>query len=150
MNYAAIGSGIMSGVLSIVAGWFYFRHKKDSKLTIILFGLVGMLGVGSLWAGIAAAVHNTEMGIAHGLGGALGGASAGIVIGISVIACLEIFWKALHRSGQPKKWHPWVALILGIVMSASGVGLFTSFKDTVTSIATQVGQDTMGAGGSGQ
>ena len=147
MNGAAIGAGVTSGILTIVAAWFYFRHRKDSKLTIVLFGLVGMVGVGTFWAGISTAVHNTEVSIAGGAGGALGGSAAGILIGIAIVMCLEIFWKALHKSGKPKTWHPWVALFLGIVMSASGVGIFTSFRDTITSITTQVGQDTMGTGG---
>lgn len=144
------GASVISGILFLVAGWFYFRHKKDSKVTIALFALLGMVGVGSFWAAIASAVHNTEMGIARSIGGVAGGTSAGIVIGAALIGCLEVGWKGLHRTGRPQKWHPWVALILGVVMSASGVGLFVDFKDTLTSITTSVGTDTFGGGSAGK
>ena len=146
MNYAAVGAGFASAILSLVAAWFYFRHKKDSKMTIVLFGLAGMIGAGGLWAGISAAVRNAEVGLAHGLGGAAGGGAAGFLAGIPIILSLEVFWKALHRSGQPKKWHPWASLALGIIITSSGIGVFTGFSDAINSVTTQIGQDTLGSG----
>lgn len=130
----------MSLVTAVVAlfalgvGLWLFVSKFAPKTTILLFLVAGM-GIGGTIGVLIGRALNTVLGLAGSVSGQfVGVGTAAVVSLLALIATLEIVVKGVWpKKAKPKRWHPWLALVLPTIVAASGLPI-------VDTVLTYVGQ----------
>ena len=138
-------------ILLGVAAWMWWRRKAQKTTTLL--ALLAGLGLGlplGLWLG---STFNRLIGSSESQIGVV--VSAVLTAG-AIVVILEILIRGIFpRSAQPRRWHPWVALLMPMVIIAAGVpvvawavgGLSTSIGDVSTWVANGSGVRAAGAAG---
>ena len=143
------GVASICAVALVVGAWTYW-HKDAPKFTTFLF-LVGGIGFGGAlgkWIGDHLSQALGTVGTTTGT--LIGLSTSAIVAAIGLVATLEVVVKGMHpKRAKPKRWHPWLALALPLIVTATGVPVITQLMHAFASGVGNVGSalSNLGLGG---
>ncbi|MBO0847829.1 MAG: hypothetical protein J2P20_00075 [Pseudonocardia sp.] len=145
MNAGVLGVALLA---LAVAGWLWWH--RDAPRTCTALALVagvafaGVLG-GTIGAGLARLSGPPP--------GSPGPLTAGTVMFALVVAgcfvgAFELVIKGLHRRrARPRRWHPWLALVLPTVVIAASVPVLAQIVAVLTGAASHTGDALIHLGG---
>lgn len=140
-----MNGGVAAGLATVavfalaIGGWLYVS-KLAPKSTITAFLIAG-LGIGGTVGYLLGRALAAVLGLTGGLTGQfLGVASSTVVSALALVATLEIVIKGLHpKKAKPRRWHPWLALVLPTIVVAAGLPIVTTALDFLGQTASTVG-----------
>lgn len=126
-----LGAGIIAAISLGVGIWLYW-HKDAPKFTTFLFLVAGLFITGGLWETISKWMNSLLHTGASTTAGWIGVGATAVLATIAVVATLEVFVKGMwKKKAKPKRWHPFLALSLGLIISASGVPILVKLMTLV-------------------
>lgn len=144
-----LGVAAISSFALIVGLWMWW-HKDAPKFTTFLF-LVAGVGFGGVLGRMLGDVLNRTLGTVGTTTGTWIGVSAStIVAAIALVATLEVVIKGMWpKKAKPKRWHPWLALVLPMIVIATGVPLVSQLMHAFATGVGNVGSalSNLGMGG---
>lgn len=125
---------------ALCVGLWLFVSKFAPKTTILLFLVAGM-GIGGTLGLLLGRALNTVLGLAGSATGQfIGVGAATVVSGLALVATLEIVRKGMWpKKATPKRWHPWLALVLPIIVTAAGLPIVVTVLTYLGQAASTVG-----------
>lgn len=136
------GVAAVSVVCVAVAGWLWW-HRDAPRTTTALALTAGIGFGGSLGGAIAGVLARLSPAPAPGQ------LTAGVIVFVLVVAgsfvgAFELVVKGLHRRrARPRRWHPWLALVLPTVVIAAGVPVLAQLVAVLSGGAGRAGEALM-------
>ena len=136
-------NGLVAATVAFFAlalGLWLFVSKMAPKSTIALFLVAGM-GIGGTLGLLLGRALSAALGLAGSVTGQfIGVGAATVVSALALVATLEIVVKGMWpKKAKPKRWHPWLALVLPTVVTAAGLPIVATVMTYLGQAASTVG-----------
>lgn len=134
LSYLGVGS---AAAFALGLGFWLWHKGKALKLTIFLFLIVGVT-VGGLAGSLVGRLVTRALSLIGSLGGRLFGFGGALLVSaLALYLLLEVFtaMSPISKfSTAPKRWHPWLALVLPLIVAAAGLPIANQLLGYVASL----------------